>query len=314
MKFDILVIGELNVDLILNEIESIPEIGKEKLAKTMSLVMGSSSAILACNLSSLGNKISFIGKIGKDDFGELVLRNLELKGVDKSLIIRDEHCNTGATIVLNFDQDRAMVTYPGSMEQMSFSEIPVHEFKNARHLHLSSYFLQKTIKSDTGRIFRIAKEAGMTTSIDIQWDPNEKWDFNYREVLPFIDVFLPNEAEIRHLTGETDMQAAIKKIKDFGNIIVVKCGERGSYLWKDNELIHQPAFINNSVVDAIGAGDSFNAGFLHKFLRGATLQQCLVFGNLMGAISTTAPGGTAAFSNYKDVMLTARMRFGYEGE
>ena len=314
MKFDVLVIGELNVDLILNEIESIPEIGKEKLARTMSLVLGSSSAILACNLSSLGNRVGFIGKIGRDDFGGLVLRNLEMKNVDRSLIIQDAQCNTGATIVLNFDQDRAMVTYPGSMEQLTLREIPVSEFRNARHLHLSSYFLQKALKQDTGHIFRIAKQAGLTTSIDIQWDPHEQWDFNYKEVLPFIDVFLPNEAEITQLTGEPDLHSAVRKLKDFGRIIVVKCGERGSWLWKDNEMIHVPAFVNDSIVDAIGAGDSFNAGFIHQFLMGASMQQCLVFGNLMGAISTTAPGGTAAFTDYKDIMNTARKRFNFEGE
>lgn len=313
MKFDILVIGELNVDLILNEIESIPEIGKEKLARTMSLVMGSSSANFACNLASLGNKVGFIGKIGKDSFGELVLRNLELKKVDRSLIIQDEQCNTGATIVLNFDQDRAMVTYPGSMEELALREIPAHEFTNARHLHLSSYFLQKALKQDTGALFEMAKQAGLTTSIDIQWDPHEKWDFDYKTILPFIDVFLPNEAEITHLTGKHDLRSAIRKIKEYGNIIVVKCGEKGSWAWKDNELIHVPAFVNDTIVDAIGAGDSFNAGFIHQLLRGASMKQCLVFGNLMGAISTTAPGGTAAFTDYNGIMKTARSRFRYEG-
>jgi sugar/nucleoside kinase (ribokinase family) len=314
MKFDVLVIGELNVDLILNHIEALPEIGKEKLASSMSLVMGSSSAILACNLASLGNRVGFIGKIGKDSFGELVLKNLELKKVDRSLIIQDERCNTGATIVLNFDQDRAMVTYPGSMEELSLPEIPVQEFRNARHLHLSSFFLQKTLRQDTASIFKMAKQAGLTTSIDIQWDPDEKWDFDYKNILPYIDVFLPNEAEITHLTGNHDLLSAIREIKDYGNTIVVKCGERGSYLWKNNELIHQQAYINESVVDAIGAGDSFNAGFIHKYLKGASMQECIDFGNLMGAISTTAPGGTAAFTDYKGIMKTARTRFRYEGD
>jgi len=314
MKFDILVIGELNVDLILNDIESIPEIGKEKLARSMSLVMGSSSAILACNLASLGNKVGFIGKIGPDDFGRLILRNLELKKVDRSLIITTEEFATGATIVLNFAQDRAMVTYPGSMEHLTIADIPFEEFTHARHLHLSSYFLQKGIKQDLGKIFRKAKQNGLTTSLDIQWDPYEKWDFDYKDVLPFTDIFLPNEAEIRQLTGERDPEAALRKIKDYGKTIVIKCGEQGSYLWKGNDLIYQPAFINDSVVDAIGAGDSFNAGFIHQFLRGASPLQCLVFGNLMGAISTTAPGGTAAFTDYKSIMDTARNRFNYSGE
>jgi sugar/nucleoside kinase (ribokinase family) len=200
------------------------------------------------------------------------------------------------------------------MEQLTVDDIPFEQFKYARHLHLSSYFLQKGIKQDTAHIFRKAKEAGLTISIDIQWDPQEKWDFNYQEILPYVDIFLPNEAEIIQLTGEPDLQSAVLKIKDYGKAVVIKCGDRGSLLWKDNELIHKHAFINDSIVDAIGAGDSFNAGFIHKFLKGEPLPQCLEFANLMGAISTTAPGGTAAFTHYDSIMKTARTRFSYEGK
>jgi sugar/nucleoside kinase (ribokinase family) len=208
-RFDVLVIGELNIDLILNGIESFPEIGKEKIAGNMSLVMGSSSAIFACNMASLGNRIGFIGKIGNDSFGEFVLNNLETKKVDNRLIIKSKTTNTGATVVLNFGQDRAMVTYPGAMEKLVLADIPFNEFKNARHLHLSSFFLQTGIQKDVKEIFQRAKEAGMTTSIDIQWDPAEKWDFDYKSILPNIDVFLPNEAEIKELTGAKDPLSAI---------------------------------------------------------------------------------------------------------
>jgi len=152
-RYDVLVIGELNVDLILNRIESFPEMGKEKIARDMSLLMGSSSAIFACNLATLGNRVGFIGKIGRDSFGEVVLRNLELKKVDCSLIIQGGEMKTGATIVLNYDQDRAMVTYPGAMENLTGEDIPFREFPRARHLHLSSYFLQKGIKNDVKQIF-----------------------------------------------------------------------------------------------------------------------------------------------------------------
>jgi sugar/nucleoside kinase (ribokinase family) len=311
-RYDVLVIGELNIDLILNNIESFPEIGKEKISRDMSLVMGSSSAILACNLAALGNRIGFIGKIGKDDFGEIVLRNLEQREVDTSLIIKSSNVSTGATIVLNYDQDRAMVTYPGAMEDLVKNDIPFGEYKNARHLHLSSFFLQTGIRKDVTGIFKRAKEEGLTTSMDIQWDPEEKWDFDYRGALPYLDIFFPNEAEITALTGTNDPLSAIHKLKEYGNIIAVKSGDKGSFLWHNNNLIHKKAYTNNKVVDAIGAGDSFNAGFIHKFLREEPASSCLDFANLMGAISTTAAGGTAAFKNLDQVMETARTRFNYE--
>ena len=310
--YDVLVIGELNIDLILNNIESFPEMGKEKISRDMSLVMGSSSAIFACNMASLGNRTGFIGKIGLDDFGNFVLKSLENKNVDTRLILKSKSVNTGATIVLNYDQDRAMVTYPGAMEDLVIDDIPFDEFNHARHLHLSSFFLQRGIKKDITRIFKKAKEKGMTTSLDIQWDPAEKWDFDYRETLPYIDVFLPNEAEIKALTGTNDPVDAIHKLKQYAKIIAVKSGDNGSLLWQDNNLVHKKAYTNEKVVDAIGAGDSFNAGFIYKFLMGGTAVDCLDFANLTGAISTTAAGGTAAFDHFEQIMKTAKTRFNYD--
>lgn len=310
-KFDVLVVGELNVDLILNKIQLFPEIGKEVLAEDMNLTLGSSSAIFASNLSSLGSKVAFLGKIGKDNFGEVVLQNLQGRQVDTSLIMQNETLATGATIVLNFNEDRAMVTYPGAMEHLSLQDIDTQQFALAKHLHFSSYFLQPGLRHDLGKLFQQAQQAGLTTSFDTQWDPEETWKIDIPAILPYVDVFLPNETELLQLTGKDSLQEAIDSIKDFSNIIVVKRGNKGSVVWHKGALLHQEPFLNSYVVDAIGAGDSFNAGFIHKFIQQAPIEVCQEFGNLTGAISTTAPGGTAAFTDYDSVINTAKEKFGY---
>lgn len=310
--FDVIVIGELNVDLILNQIESFPEMGKEKIAQQMTLTLGSSSAIFASNLSSLGAKVAFLGKIGRDAFGELVLSSLEAKKVDTSMIVRDESLATGATIVLNFGNDRAMVTHPGAMEHLSYQEISPEHLKQARHLHFSSYFLQPKLKPDIGKLFQQAKELGLTTSFDAQWDPAEKWDLDLSKVLPYVDVFLPNEVEALHLTGQTSLLAALTKLANWGKIIVVKLGAKGSISRQGDAIFEAEAFLNQHVVDAIGAGDSFNAGFIAKFIQGKSLKQCQIFGNLMGAINTTQPGGTTAFTSLPEIMKIAKERFLYQ--
>src|SRR5687767_11395669 len=128
---DVIVVGELNVDLILNQISSFPEIGKEILAQQMTLTLGSSSAIFASNLSSLGAKVAFIGKIGQDQFGEVVLQSLKAKGVDTGLIIQSSALHTGATVVLNFDEDRAMVTHPGAMDDLHLADISPEQLSRA---------------------------------------------------------------------------------------------------------------------------------------------------------------------------------------
>lgn len=309
--FDVLVVGELNVDIILNEITSFPEIGKEILSDRMTLTMGSSSAIFASNLSTLGTKVAFVGDLGKDNFGDHMINSLQAKGVDTSLIRRLSDVNTGATIVLNFGEDRAMVTYQGAMKNMTVSDVPESGIKNAKHLHMSSVFLQSGMVSKLPQLFKKAKELGLTTSIDPQWDPSEKWDLNIKELLPFVDVFMPNIAELKGLTGKDDMNTALSSLDGIANIVVVKHGNQGAYLWNKGEVNHQAPFLNTKVIDSIGAGDSFDAGFIHYFLKGKSHRECLEFGALTGAINTTRAGGTGAFENLALVKNIAQSTFNY---
>jgi len=310
-EFDVIVIGELNVDLILNGIESFPEMGKEKLADKMDLVLGSSSAIFASNLSSLGAKVSYIGKIGKDMFGDLILDSLKEKNVNTDLVIVDDQLKTGATVVLNYDEDRAMVTHGGAMEYLSLKDIEIDDLQKAKHMHVSSVFLQPKIKENIIGIFRLAKENGLTTSLDTQWDPAEIWELDLEKLLPYVDVFIPNEEEIKNLTGKQNVNDAIDSIASSANSIIVKMGSKGSISWSDSKLIEIPAFLNETVVDAIGAGDSFDAGFVSKYIKGENIETCQKFGNITGAINTTASGGTSAFKDYNSIMKIAKDRFGY---
>ena len=299
--FDVIVVGELNIDIIMNGINRFPEIGKEILAESLDVTLGSSSAIFASNLSSLGSRVSFLGKIGKDEFALTVLNSLQSKGVDTSNIIQSDTLKTGATLVLNFDQDRAMVTYPGAMEDLRLKDISFENIATAHHLHFSSIFLQPGIRSDVPALFKKAKSFGLTTSIDPQWDPVEKWEVDLQELLPYVDVFLPNMSEFLALTSSKTIEAGISEIMQFAPklTVVVKDGANGAYGWNGTDLIHQPALLNDEVVDCIGAGDSFNAGFIHKFTQGASLKECLEYGTITGAVSTTRAGGTGAFENMK---------------
>jgi sugar/nucleoside kinase (ribokinase family) len=308
--YDVLVVGELNVDLILDEIEKFPEVGKEVLAQKMTLTLGSSSAIFASNISSLGARVAFIGKIGKDKFGEVVLESLQKNRVDISMIKVDGILGTGATVVLNVDEDRANTTYPGAMDYLTIDDIGDDELKKAKHLHFSSYFLQPGMWGSLGELFRRAKKLGLTTSFDMQWDPQETWKLDVADVLPHVDVFLPNETELMLLTGKNSLEAAIESVKEFTNILVIKRGNKGSLVYTNGQLTELPAFLNRNVVDAIGAGDSFNAGFIYKFVNGSDITECQKFGNLTGAVSTTASGGTTAFQDYELFKKTAKERFG----
>lgn len=312
-QFDVITVGELNVDLILNKIQGFPEVGKEILAKNMTLTLGSSSAIFASNLSSLGTKVSFIGKVGDDMFGEVVTTELSAKGVDSSLLLTDTELNTGVTVVLNYQEDRANVTYPGAMESLTLDDITEDKLKLGRHMHFASLFLQDGISPDVIGLFKRAKEAGLTTSLDTQWDPSEQWSFDYENLLPYVDVFMPNKVEFLRLTKSDNFNQAVGKIKGFANSTIVKNGSKGSILIKKNgEVSELPSYLNTQVVDAIGAGDSFNAGFISQFIKGCSLEECQDFGNLTGAINTTEAGGTTAFSSKSEIVRKAKEVFGKE--
>ncbi|HEA23192.1 MAG TPA: carbohydrate kinase family protein [Pricia antarctica] len=309
--FDVLVVGELNVDIILNDIQGFPAIGKEILSKDFNLTLGSSSAIFASNLSTLGSSVAFMGKIGTDDFAVTVENSLREKNVDTEFILKSVVHKTGATVVMNYDMDRANITYPGAMEHLKEEEVTDTILRSAKHLHLSSVFLQTALKKDIVQLFKRAKALGLTTSMDPQWDPQETWDLNLKELLPFVDVFLPNVLEFQFLTGSDSIASGIDKVASFANRIVIKDGENGAHLWYDSKLVSKAAYLNDNVIDCIGAGDSFDAGFIHHYIQGKPLAECLDFGNLTGAINTTASGGTTAFKNKEHIQAIAKNKFSY---
>lgn len=310
-KIDVIVIGELKVDIILKGIESFPVIGKEIMANSMSVTLGTSSAIFAGNLSSLGPKVAFIGKVGQDNFAEVVISSLEEKNIDTSHIKKSKSLATGATIVVNYQHDHANITYPGAMNDLRLEDIDFDFLSGARHMHFSNCFMQPGIKSELPILFRRAKELGLTTSFDTQWDPEEKWDLPLEELLPNVDVFLPNIAEFKLLTRSNSVEEGLRKLQNFAHYIVIKHGSDGAMGWNGEDLYFQPAFKNDRVVDCVGAGDSFDAGFIKDFIHKNSLKKCLETGALIGAINTTKAGGTAAFENLDMIRKLARERFNF---
>ena len=311
-KFDIIALGELNVDLILNQIEGEPEIGKEKFAKQMTLTLGSSTAIFAANAAALGAKVAFCGMIGNDSFGDLVETSLQQKGVDTRYLIRQDKYATGATICMSYDEDRANLTYQGAMDFMTLADINPDVFKEAKHIHISSIYMQSGVKRDLMKILELCKENGVTVSLDSQWDPAEKWDLDFKAVLPLVSVFMPNETELKFLTRKQTLEEALEAIRPYTNAAVIKCGSKGSILMRKGQPDRkQEALLNKNVVDCIGAGDSFNSGFLTRFAAGDALDKCQEYGNMTGAVNTTAAGGTTAFTCREDVERIGHERFGW---
>lgn len=292
--FDVSVIGELNLDLILYGLPQTLALEREHLATDLSITLGSSSAIFAHNLSYLGNRVAFSSCIGDDPFGEICVQRLSASGVDVSHIKKLNGKTTGLTVILPQRRDRYILTYPGAMYEMTDRELDQNFVFNAKHLHLSSYFLQKGIRPHLIAIFRKAKEAGLTTSLDTNDDPEDRWSGDIQLLLRYVDILLPNERELCKLAQTKDVEQATESLSQKVRILVVKRGSQGALarVGKEKYVTFPPVV---DVVDPVGAGDTFDAGFVHQFIRGAKIEDCLKFANCAGALSVTRAGGTEAF-------------------
>lgn len=293
-KFGISVVGELNLDLVLYGLPGHFELDREHLASTLSLTLGSSSAILAHNCALLGNRVGFHGAVGDDPLGELCLERLMESGVDVSHVRKFPGQQTGLSVILPQPEKRFILTYPGVMAEVRLEDLDLTRVLNAGHLHLSSYFLQKALRPRVPDLFRLAKEAGLSTSLDTNDDPDDRWERDFLDVLAWVDVLFPNEYEACRLARIDDPMLALEYLSERVPVVVMKRGEKGALARRGRETFQTSAL---SVVarDTIGAGDSFDAGFLHQFIRGAKIEECLRYGNVTGALSTTRSGGTEAF-------------------
>lgn len=288
------VIGELNLDVILSGLPRELTLEREHLASDLRITLGSSSAIFAHNLCSLGNKVGFSSLIGGDPLGEICLKRLEEIGVDVSRVRKDSSRLTGLTIILPQGKQRYILTYPGTMFAMSGTDLNLEYIFGGKHLHVASYYLQKGLQASLPEIFRKAKEAGLTTSLDTNDDPEDRWGSQIQEVLRHTDVLLPNEREACKLAGVDDAERAAEWLAEKVRIVVVKRGSKGALARAGRErFVATPPAVE--VADHVGAGDSFDAGFIHQFIRGKSIEECLAFANIVGALSVTRPGGTEAF-------------------
>lgn len=303
-KFDVSVVGELNLDLVLYGLPKQFAPDREHLASDLSLTLGSSSAIFAHNLARMGSRVRFHSAIGEDALGEMCVARLAEAGVDVKTVKRFPQGQTGLTVILPQPEKRYILTYPGVMAEMRLEDLDVLQVCEARHLHLSSYFLQTALRPRVGELFRIAKEAGLSTSLDTNDDPEDKWDRDVLDVLAWVDVLLPNEREACRLARLEDPIKALDFLAGKVPLVVMKRGERGVLARRGSQSFEAlPPKV--SAVDTIGAGDSFDAGFLHRFIQEADIRECLKFGNLAGALSATRSGGTEAFreATHRDAFL-----------
>jgi len=297
-QYDILTVFDICADVLIDCGDTQIEFGqKEKLVNSYGVELGGSGCIFACQCAKLGLKTTGVGTVGVDSMGQVVLSGLEDAGVDTSYISKTDKVSTGIGVALvTADGDRSILTYMGTIDMID-GTVLLGLLPRVRHLHICSYYLIKTLQPEWIKIVKKAKSHGVTISLDTNWDPEEKWDGGIYEILPYVDVFLPNENEVMYIARQGKAETcnydeAVKHMCKIIPTVVVKCGEKGAVVYHQGNVYQCPA-LDVNVKDTVGAGDSFNAGFLYGWLNAMAIDDCLRIGVMCGSYSTREAGGVA---------------------
>jgi sugar/nucleoside kinase (ribokinase family) len=290
---DLVVLGDCNPDLLVTGAGE-PEFGQvERIVEDAKLVIGGSASITACGAARLGLHIGVVGVVGDDYLGRFMRESLAERGVDVSSVTVDGERPTGISVVLVRGDDRAILTALGTIPELSAAGVDRVALRTARHLHVSSYFLQDRLRDELPSLLAEVRAAGSTASVDPNWDPREEWDGGLLETLRGTDILFANAEEVRRIAGEDHVEDAARKLAESGPLVVVKLGGDGALAISGAEVVRAPA-LRVDVADTVGAGDSFNAGFLAGFLSGRSVEGSLALACACGSLSTRAAGGTAA--------------------
>lgn len=300
-RLDLIVLGDANPDLVLTgDVE--PEFGQaERLVEQARVTVGGSGAIVACGAARLGLSVGFCGVVGDDLFGRFMREELVHRGVDVRGLVLDPDARTGVTVVLARHNDRAILTHAGTIGDLRAELIDPGLLDDARHIHVSSYFLQPRLAVDLPALFERARARGATISLDPNWDPAERWNGGLRDLLALTDVFLPNAAEATRIAGVAEVDDAVLTLAELAGLVVAKAGPDGAIAAHEGRLVRAPA-PRIDHVDTTGAGDAFDAGFLASRVAGDALERSLAIANACGALSTRALGGVDAQPTIEEVL------------
>lgn len=293
-KWDVYVYGDVNIDVVVPGVESLPEPGSEVDVPVMETFVGGGAALFALGLAKLGLKPVFQGSIGKDMYGEYIRSLFVQLGVDDCLLLDSDSKKTGISLSFTTEKDRCFLTYRGTNEGLSLKHLDLNQLPGAKHVHVTGYEGATNHAEYLDMLTKIHAMGDVTVSFDVGWDMTGVWYEGIYELLPMIDVLFMNETECRHYTRTDDVEIGARKLAEKAGMAVIKLGKDGAMAIRDGKKYFAPAY-KVAAVDTTGAGDSFNAGFVYGFLQGLPMEECLKCGNGCGALSVTKLGGNTGF-------------------
>lgn len=300
MAHRVLAVGDVNIDLVLTGLSNIPCAEQEAVGTGFDVLVGGQTATFARALTKLGEIVTFVGRVGDDEYGMRAFSALQEDRVDTAGLSVDSDLKTGFTVVLSTGVERALATYPGSIGEVRREDVHNGFLRVCDHMHVGSYYLQRKLQPDLGSLFEDAQALKVTTSLDSGWDPSGEWGREITDVLDHVDIFLPNKTEALHISQTDSIDAALEFLLRKAGTVVIKCGPNGCLAGMNGQKIFSPGY-KVDIVDVTSAGDAFNAGFIYAMLNSWGLEKAARFANACGAIAVTKPGSSGILSSVQEV-------------
>ncbi len=303
---DVTCVGIIVADIVGRPIDALPERGKMVLVDRMELHAGGCAANTGIGLAKLGVDTAVIGKVGRDGFGDFILRQFEEAGIDAGGMARDSETATSSTMVLvHVDGERSFLHYLGANATFRREDIDFERIRRSKVLHIAGAQVMRDFDGlPAAQLLKEAREAGVTTALDTVWDATGRWMELTGPSLPYVDYFLPSFEEARMLAGGLEAPRDVARfLLDAGvKVVALKMGQKGCYIRSaTGDEIALPSLPVNAI-DALGAGDAFAAGFIAGIVRGWDLERCARFATAVGASCVTALGATTGIRSFKETV------------
>jgi sugar/nucleoside kinase (ribokinase family) len=290
----VIVCGNVVFDILARPVEEI-RWEATTVIETVEQQLGGNAGTTSYTLAKLGVPVTVASLIGRDDTGDLVLKRLEAVGVDTSLIRYVNAPTSIAIALIRRNGERALLYQLGAAsEDFPAFSLPA----GADHFHLAAVYRMRHLRQAAPHFLKRAREAGLRTSLDAQWDTEGEWMKVLAPSLPYVDYALMNEDEALHLTGHKDPAAAAVVLRDLGaKHVVIKRGARGC--WADGVELPGHAV---DAIDTTGAGDCFSGAFVAGLQRGYSLQNAASLANSVGAMAVQKVGATAGVGTWQQTL------------
>jgi sugar/nucleoside kinase (ribokinase family) len=307
MQQGVLCSGSIVFDIIVRPADD-SAWGTTSFVDSIEYHLGGNGANTSTALARLGVPVRLMGAVGNDANGTMALETLGRSGVDVSAVERLDFATATTVVMVNSAGDRKFLHRLGASSR-AFAEpvkFPPALLSGMTHYHLASLFLLPRLRSHAPMVLARAREAGLSTSMDTNWDAEGLWMLDLEPCLPHLDILFMNEDEARMLTGRSDAFSAAQAVLARGvGTAVVKLGSRGCAVYSKDRGMICPAF-DVKVTDTTGAGDCFVGGFLAALVRGASHADAAAFANAVGALSVQKIGAVEGVPSQGEVEAWVR--------